>query len=317
MTHLHSSTDIPVSASGNPPAKLLALDAEQFRQNMWRRGFNVSHELCGAPELQLPRLVELAQRLPAKQVVYWDGDLEVNQPERNGRRRNGLTIAETIRSIEECHSWMALRNIQTDPEYNALMHRVLDEAYAQIGSSVSGMHREEAFVFVSSPNSVTPFHLDEEHNFLLQIRGSKDVSLWDPTDRIVIPEERMEHQLQLWKGEGYYANIPFKDEFQSRATVFHLEPGAGVYFPVGAPHWVKNGPQVSISFSVTFRSYESRRQAVVYFMNRKIRKCGLNPVPPGRSPWRDSLKYGAFETGRRTAALMAGSWLRRNQTKWA
>ena len=34
----------------------------------------------------------------------------------------------------------------------------------------------EAFIFISSPNTVTPYHMDPEYNFLLQIRGTKDHS---------------------------------------------------------------------------------------------------------------------------------------------
>ena len=59
--------------------------------------------------------------------------------------------------------------------------------------------------------------------------------------------------------------MTFEDRFQSRATVFSLHPGEGLHFPVGAPHWVKNGPEVSVSFSATFRSEMSERQAIVYF----------------------------------------------------
>ena len=35
------------------------------------------------------------------------------------------------------------------------------------------MLTSQGFIFVSSPNSVTPYHFDPEHNILLQIRGSK------------------------------------------------------------------------------------------------------------------------------------------------
>ena len=37
--------------------------------------------------------------------------------------------------------------------------------------------QREAFLFLSAPNSVTPVHIDPEHNFLLQIRGQKDMNV--------------------------------------------------------------------------------------------------------------------------------------------
>jgi len=41
---------------------------------------------------------------------------------------------------------------------------------------------QQAFIFVSSPEAVTPLHMDPEHNFLLQVRGLKTLHLFDPND---------------------------------------------------------------------------------------------------------------------------------------
>jgi hypothetical protein len=294
---------------------VLELDKTEFEQTFPRRGFKVRHHLCNQPAFELQRLVQLAQRLPEDQVEHYTGKVSVNQDSKK-HPRNGLSIVETVRRIEECGSWMVLKKVQVDPEYGKLLRMFLGEVYQEY-PSITGMHREEAFIFISSPNSITPYHLDEEHNFLLQVRGSKEVNMWDPNDRTVVPEQQAEKMLQIWHGEDYHRSMPYKNEFQERATVFSLSPGEGLHFPVGAPHWVKNGPEVSVSFSVTFRSHASERQAILYFINRKIRKMGLEPVPPGQSVWRDSLKYGAFQAGRRAAGAAAGSWFKRNQNRWA
>ena len=297
-------------------SNLLKMDTEVFKHNFPNRGFKVQHNLAGRPEFSLERLVQLAQRLPEKEVEYFTGKVPVSQDPKN-HPKNGLSIVETVRRIEENGSWMVLKNVQVDPEYASLMHSFLEEVYPECDASFRGVHREEAFIFISSPNSVTPYHLDEEHNFLLQIRGSKEVSMWDPNDRTVLPEQQAEYMLQIWHGPDYHRNMGFKDEFQKRARVFPLTPGEGLHFPVGAPHWVKNGPQVSVSFSVTFRSEQSEKQAILYFVNRKLKSLGLKPTPPFQSAWRDSLKYGIFQTGRRIAGIFAGSWLQKNQGKWA
>ena len=41
--------------------------------------------------------------------------------------RTGLSTEETIRRIEECGSWMVLKNVEIDPEYRALLDRCLDQ----------------------------------------------------------------------------------------------------------------------------------------------------------------------------------------------
>lgn len=153
-----------------------------------------------------------------------------------------------------------------------------------------------------------PYHMDPEHNFLLQIRGSKEMSIFNPDDRTVAPETEAERSLQIRHSSGYHRNMPFKPEFQKRGTVLSLSPGDGLHVPCGAPHWVKNGPQVSVSFSVTFRSSASNRQAIIYFINRKMRELGFEPTPPLQSEWRDSIKYGAYDAARCTTRTL--TWAR-------
>jgi len=61
-----------------------------------------------------------------------------------------------------------------------------------------------------------------------------------------------------------------------------------------APHWVQNGDEVSVSFSITFRTPASERRQVVYCANADLRRKGLNPRPPGASAFRDLAKYYGF-----------------------
>lgn len=98
--------------------------------------------------------------------------------------------------------------------------------------------------------------------------------------------------------ERYFSDadkhIVFKEEYQRKASVFELTPGTGLHFPVVAPHWVRNGDDVSVSFSITFRTPASERQRIVYCANAGLRKRGLNPTPQGASALRDLAKYYAF-----------------------
>ena len=300
----------PAVATQSAPG-MLGFQPDDFHRYYPHRPFKITHPLCDREELQLDRLVELAKRLPDDQVEYYGGSVPVNQKGKT-YPKNGLSIVETVRRIEECGSWMVMKNVQVDPAYGELLRTLLSDVYAQFGRDRSAywmrdLHREKAFIFITSPNSVTPYHLDDEHNFLLQVRGSKQVSMWDPNDRTVMPETQIEHMLECWHQEGYDRHMPYQDEFQKRATVFQLNPGEGLHFPFGAPHWVKNGPAVSISFSITWRSLMSDRNGVVYYVNKRLRRFGLTPTPPERAEWRDSLKYNLFQGGRRLSGLLRGS----------
>jgi hypothetical protein len=281
----------------------LEFNQKDFLDNYPNRGFKILHDLCGRREFELPRLVELARRLPDSYVEYYAGQVPVNQ-DVNNYPKNGLSVVETVQRIEKCGSWMVLKDVEMDIPYSDLLRGLLNEVEQQIDPSMRGMHRTKAFVFISSPNSVTPYHLDDEHNFLLQIRGCKWVSMWDPKDRTVVPEAQAEYMMERHHNTDWQRYMPFDLRFQERATVFELNAGEGLHFPFGAPHWVKNGPEVSISFSITYLSEMSERQAALYSLNRRMRKMGLEPTPPEGSAWRDSLKYGAVRAARRTKKVL-------------
>jgi hypothetical protein len=73
--------------------------------------------------------------------------------------------------------------------------------------------------------------------------------------------------------------------------VFHAKPGIGAYMPSTAPHWVKNGDNVSITISFTYRSDETERRATIHRVNAKQRALGLRPADVGAHPWVDAAKF--------------------------
>jgi hypothetical protein len=272
---------------------LSGLDARVFDSHFNRLPFMIRHNLSNHKLFSLPRLVELAQALPAESVEYNSGKIPVSQ-DPTLTPRNGLSMEETIRRIEECQSWMALKNVERDPEYRALLDACLDEMRPFTERHTGGALRRDAYIFVTSPNSITPYHIDNEYNFLLQVRGWKEISQFDRTDRSIISEEELEKFYT-----GGHRNLAFKDEYQAKAKVFQLHPGDGLHFPIAAPHWVKNGSEVSISFSITFRDARAEKREMVYRMNAQLRKLGLQPTPPGISALRDNIKFNAYRIRRK------------------
>ncbi|HKQ78945.1 MAG TPA: cupin-like domain-containing protein [Blastocatellia bacterium] len=291
--------DFPTSDKTQKPG-LLDIDGETFRANFNRAPFLIRHHLAGHPLFSIERLIELANRLPEEKVKYNEADISVATGLYEGPR-TGLSVQETIRRIEECRSWMVINNVELDPEYRQLLDRCLDEVQFFSESIDPGMFRREGFIFISSPLSITPFHMDPEYNFLLQVRGQKQISIWDSRDRSVLSEIAL---------EKYFSDadkqIVFQEEYQQKAAVIELTPGAGLHFPVVAPHWVRNGEEVSVSFSVTFRTPASERQRIVYCANAGLRKNGLNPRPHGDSSFRDLSKYYAFRVQSGIKRLLIG-----------
>jgi hypothetical protein len=194
-----------------------------------------------------------------------------------------------------------LKFVETDPEYSQLLDACLAEIAAIAEPLNLGMDQRESFIFVSSPGSVTPYHIDPECNFLLQIRGRKTVHQFPAQDRSLITEEELEQFFA-----GGHRNLKYREEFADRAQTFLLQPGEGLHFPVAAPHWVQNEDEVSISYSITFRTRQSLRRCAVHRFNAGLRRWGWTPTPVGRSPWRDELKYQLARVGRRLRRLAGG-----------
>jgi hypothetical protein len=278
---------------------LFDVDADVFRECFDRHPFRISHRLVEHPLLTLPSLIDLSKRLPEGNIRYNRGDVPPAQ-QLYAAPKNDLSIEETIRQIEHCGSWMVIRFIEQDAVYRELLNQCLNEIQPFSEAISPGMCRREGFIFITSPDSITPFHADPESNFLLQIRGSKSVTLFDVSDRSIVPEEVLERFLS---GGGLFG-LEFKSEFQERGFEFDLSPGDGLHFPPIWPHWVKNGGEFSISLSITFRTHELERSGIVYSVNHRLRKRGFNPTPYGKSAVRDAAKFYAFRAARRARKLL-------------
>lgn len=285
MSTVHPSIEGDHHAAGE---HFLTLDAAEVSSRFNRAPFLIGHSLVDHPLLQLPALVELARRLPEHCVEYNSGELQFDQ---TGAKtpRTGLGIEETLRQIEGCKSWMVLKEIERDPAYQALLDACLDQVQPLIDGVAPGMRQRRAFIFVSSPRAVTPYHVDYEHNFLLQIRGEKFMTVWDGNDRSVMSETERERMVA-----GGHRNLPYRDEFAAKGQLFHLEPGMGLHVPFSSPHHVKVGDHVSISLSITFLSTPGIRLRAVHIVNAFLRRHGITPRDAGISGFRDALKVFGY-----------------------
>lgn len=273
--------------------KCLTIQADRFAHEFPERGFTIQHHLAGLMAFELPQLLALSRRLPADGVEYNVGTLLPGQ-NLTLTPRNGLSVDETIERIEQCQSWLVLKHVERDPLYKALLDACLDDIYPHAVQSLSGLHDRAAFIFITSPGSITPFHFDPEHNFLLQIRGEKTMHQFDKYDRDILPEAAIEEK---YVDASLHRNQPFADAFQAKAQTFTLKPGDGLFVPINAPHWVQNGNAVSVSFSITFHSEQSDRIARLYKLNGLLRrKLGITPTPVGRKPRLDAFKHSGIMT---------------------
>jgi hypothetical protein len=253
----------------------------------------LSHGLHDHPLLALEPLAALSERLPHASVEYNKGDLPTGV-DPNSNIANGLSIGDTIRNVDTCRSWAVLKNIEQDNAYRALLLALLDELKPLIEAKTGAMLRPQGFIFISSPDAVTPYHFDPEHNILLQLKGSKVMTQFPAGDAFYAPDETHEGY-----HTGGHRNLVWREELAAGGTAWPLAPGEGLFVPVMAPHHVKNGPQPSISLSITWRSDWSFAEADARAFNSVLRKAGLRPSAPGRFPAQNGAKATAWRAMRK------------------
>ena len=253
----------------------------------------------GSPLLTRARLVRLASALPAELVEFNPGDLPISVSPDNVPEA-AMSAAETIEKIGSVNSWMTLRNIERDPAYAEVMEQVLSTVGETVTRATGRMLRKEAFVFISSPGAVTPFHVDEEHNILIQIEGRKEFTIYSQHDRDLASQEDLEafHS-------GAHRNITVGEDKLARGKIVAMEPGDAIYVPPLAPHWVRVvGDKPSLSLSITWRSDASQRACYLHQINHELRRKGANPGFPGRNPVADQLKIWRASGKRRLAKAL-------------
>lgn len=277
----------------NFPGMAFNLDARaDFAASYPEGPHKLNHNLENHPLLELDALARLGEALPAASVEYNRGDVPVGITEKPGT--TGLSIGETIRSIATSNSWAALKNIEQDPGYNGLLMGLLEELRPVIERRTGRMMKPQGFIFISSPDAVTPYHFDPEHNILLQLRGTKVMTLFPAGQPDYAPDQV--HEI-YHRGGG--RELLWHDTFARDGMPFPLAPGEALYVPVMAPHFVQNGPQPSISLSITWRSEWSFAEADARAFNGLLRKWGFHPRPPGRWPARNRAKALAWRVLRR------------------
>jgi len=292
-TPLHSTLpteNCPSHNASGEPFQLRVANGENFSTHQIGR---IQHTFHRHPLMRLDALAALAKRLyPSKQCRFTRGVATPSSPfDHEDSDALGRSIDEVFDHIEDPRSWVALYNVETDPLYGAFLGEVANAVRPLVERHEPGMTNVGGFIFISAPPAVTPFHIDRENNFWLQIRGRKLMSVWDHRDRVSVSAADRETFIV------HDDNVPYRQACEGRSHDFDVGPGDGVYFPSTSPHmtrsdrsWTKPGDGVSISIGVVFYTDYTRRLAYVNAWNQFLRRRGLEPKDPGESDWQDRIK---------------------------
>jgi hypothetical protein len=235
--------------------------------------------------LTLESIADLADRLP-RSVIYDTAAQPLLVPHGGPPRGALARPGDVIRNLGDANAWLTLLNVEEDPTYAELMNRTLDQLEPGMLGNQGKMFNRAAFIFLSSPNSVTPAHFDIEHSLLMQVSGSKTVSIGGFESEAV-----RRHEIERY-WDGSHGRI---EALPKELASFPLIPGRGVYLPPVVPHWVHNGPGISISVTLTYFTAASVRENRIEDFNSRLRRLHLHPRPSGESVRVDGAKLAVME----------------------
>jgi hypothetical protein len=270
---------------------IVTLDPRVAREKFLKAPFALKHGLSDHPAFSLERLVRLAQSMPRDRIEYNSGKLMPGQ-DPGTIPTIDMPPEEVVRRIEQANAWMVIKNVEHEPEYFEVLEAFVDAAQMAAGKRANDYSDLQGFIFVSSANATTPFHVDAEENILIQIKGDKFVHIFDNRDCALISEEAMEISPSKHRNQHY------EPSFEDRAEVFTMKEGDAVHLPYMWPHWVRTGGRYSISMAMTWKTPQVSRLNKIRLMNGTLRRYGFPQSGPGASAMGDAAKVAAHDAMR-------------------
>jgi hypothetical protein len=286
--HLTQERFDSLVAASAKATRWLEVDAAATGEHYNRHGYRVSHRLPRHPMFELEALRVLCRRMGPQAVKHRVGIVPVDAhfDTSLGKYRHGLAFEDAVERLEENHAYLAVYNPEKDPEYRPVIEGLVGELGLALKDRERFFNWYSTYIFISAQDSITPYHMDREMNYLLQIRGTKTVRLWDPMDPAVMTPAQRDYLFS----HAFDARPTWRAELDALDTRFDLAPGLGVHHPFIAPHLVTTGPALSISLAVTFRTPRSDTWSNAHFFNHKMQRFGLGGIAVHESDRVDSAK---------------------------
>jgi hypothetical protein len=257
----------------------------------------LDHRLHQSPLFGRPALAQLIERFPLEQYTL------VHMGAQGDRKlwRQGVigdaTGAQVIEAIAAGRIWINLLHVnEVDSRYGELLDTIFEEVMVRVPGyatfdRISG-------ILISSPRAQVYYHFDGAGQSLWQIEGSKRVYLYPPVPPFLTPQA-LEH-VALYQDE---VGIEYEPWFDDHATIYDLQPGQMLHWPLNSPHRIENLDCLSISMTTEYFTEDIRRRAMVNTANGILRKrLGVDPGrgTSGVAFWSKAL----LQAGARRAGLL-------------
>ncbi len=287
---------------------LTCFDDSMATGKLDREAFTVRHKLMGHPSLSMENLARVLPTLPKNQVMFSKTRLDNGDDfETTFRSRpRGHSIEETLETIRTSSSYIMVQSPEVDKSFAGLYRDLKSdvETLMKLRGVGNKAVSPKLYLFIASPNAVTPFHIDRYSTFLLQFQGSKTVSVFPQWDERVVASPDREAYVNYHR-----THLPWTREIEALGVPFEFKPGDALHIPFVAGHHVRNGSgDVSISMSIIFNTAESMAWRRALCLNDHVRpaltRLGMPPAPVGRNKFRDYAKARLYVAGILALAML-------------
>jgi hypothetical protein len=260
-------------------------------EDMERRSFEFRHRLSDLPLMQMDALSELVAYFQQHALACHFEIGEARAEDGWANRPDRIQVSEALRRLPDGNVLIVLKAAHRHPDYAALLGDYFAELAEVMHTDLASRYRTPiCTILLASPRRVTPYHMDDSHNLLMQVHGCKTFYVFDGRDPEIVSEREQE---EFWGGNQNAAR--HSEAKQRKAWALDLGPGIGVHLPMLYPHWAVNGEDVSVAISINFAPRRNS-QADIFALNARLKRFGLTPTPPGRSRVLDASKLAAFRT---------------------
>ena len=192
--------------------------------------------------------------------------------------RGRLPGKDVLAGVKEGRIWVQLRGAESwYPELRDAIHK----AFAGISEQLPGFKPVQLTgqLIMSAPGAKVPFHADAPGVVLFHLRGRKRIWIY-PSDETHMPQQGMEDILLRQQSE----DLPYRHDMDAAATVFDLEPGQAVTWPLHAPHRIENQGVFNVSLSVDYQTWNTRMINGAYYTNGVLRRWGAPVASMRKTP---------------------------------
>jgi hypothetical protein len=243
-----------------------------LNEALGRQEATLGHALAHFPELLPSKLLALGGELPPRWTLGYNGS---GAPVTFDEREMADRLDNTACSLRLYH-------LELLPAFAGLIRGCYLEAGVHEAATLEGgVTAESSIAFIGSGGATTPLHLDHHHNLLLQITGTKVLTVagFDTAER-----QRREVE-RAFTARGACSTAP------AWTRTYRLGPGDGVYVPPYTFHSAKvlEG-ETSVALSCAFSTLATERAFRVHRVNLALTRLRLRPAPAGASATRDATK---------------------------